>query len=113
MSRHFNPDQAIAEMRGPDEMEDRDWTVGGPEGRDIRAKRGTATVSWSQVICDPRTPCWLCEPGYVCAFHRCDSCQGSGLYPNPTGVFYAPTEWLGCPDCEGTGRDPGPPEPTS
>jgi hypothetical protein len=34
----------------------------------------------------------------------CRSCQGSGLYPNPTGVFYAPTEWLGCPDCQGTGN---------
>lgn len=35
---------------------------------------------------------------------ECESCKGSGLYPNPTGMFYAPTEWLGCPDCQGVGR---------
>jgi hypothetical protein len=35
---------------------------------------------------------------------ECEPCKGSGLYPNPTGVFYAPTEWLGCPDCMGAGR---------
>lgn len=35
---------------------------------------------------------------------ECEACRGSGLYPNPTGVFYAPTEWLGCPDCQGAGR---------
>jgi hypothetical protein len=35
---------------------------------------------------------------------ECEACGSSGLYPNPTGVFYAPTEWLGCPDCMGAGR---------
>lgn len=70
MSRHSEPDQAIAEMRGPDDYEERDWSVGGPEGRNIRAKGSRVAVSWSQVIADPHTPCWLCEPGYVCAFHR-------------------------------------------
>lgn len=69
MSRHFNPDQAIAEMRAWDDWEERDWDVGGPEGRNIRAKGGRSSTIL-RVICDPRTPCWLCEPGYVCAFHR-------------------------------------------
>lgn len=35
---------------------------------------------------------------------ECEACHGSGLYPNPTGYFAAPTEWLGCPDCMGAGR---------
>lgn len=43
------------------------------------------------------------EAGYRLT-EACAACQGSGLYPNPTGVFYAPTEWLGCPDCMGAGR---------
>lgn len=39
-----------------------------------------------------------------CSAQPCESCKGSGLHPNPTGVFYAPTEWVGCPDCNGTGE---------
>lgn len=45
----------------------------------------------------------LTEAGYRLT-DKCEACDGSGLYPNPTGVFYAPTEWLGCPDCRGDGR---------
>lgn len=71
MSRHFSPDQAIAEMRGWDEWEDRDWQPGGPGGSDIRRKGGKAHVPWSAMLMvNPGAPCSLCEPGYVCAFHR-------------------------------------------
>jgi hypothetical protein len=63
--------QSIYETRGPgDGLDERDWRPGGPEGSAIKAKSGTVHVPWSAVIADPHTPCWLCEPGYVCAFHR-------------------------------------------
>lgn len=51
-------------------------------------------------------------PGIYLPRHRtevttdaCLSCNGSGIYPNPTGVYFTPTEWLGCPDCRGTGSE--------
>lgn len=61
--------QSIYETRGSDDgLDERDWKPGGPEGMNIMAKGGR--VPYLRVIADPHTPCWLCEPGYVCAFHR-------------------------------------------
>lgn len=59
MSHHGEPDRAITEMRGWDELEERDWAPGGPEGLNIRTKGGQS-IPHLRVICDPRTPCWLC-----------------------------------------------------
>lgn len=72
MSRHGGPLQAIYETRGWDD-DPRDWDVGGPEGKDIRRKGGNGvTVPFPAVITGAPVRCRLCEPGYVCAFHRED-----------------------------------------
>lgn len=70
---------AVSQMRCWGDYEDVPGGEVRADGRDRRALIGYGSYAPSKarsrylpVIADPHTPCWLCEPGYVCAFHRED-----------------------------------------
>lgn len=64
-SRSGDPNQAIAEVRGLDDYEGRDWSP-----QPTRRFRRTPDT-FPPVICGAPVVCRLCDPaeGYVCSFH--------------------------------------------